>query len=101
MPPFITSRLQQAAARRHGFSVKRTMGLAQGLYEGKEIGERGATGLITYMRTDSTRVADEALVAAREYIETKYGKAVLPESAIHAGCAASAAQGSTQRTYQG
>jgi DNA topoisomerase-1 len=81
-PPFITSRLQQAAARRHGFSVKRTMGLAQGLYEGKEIGERGATGLITYMRTDSTRVADEALVAAREYIETKYGKTVLPESAI-------------------
>ena len=60
-PPFITSRLQQEAARRFGFSVKRTMGIAQGLYEGKEIGDRGQIGLITYMRTDSTRVADEAI----------------------------------------
>ena len=60
-PPFITSRLQQEAARRFGFTVKRTMGLAQGLYEGKEIGDRGPVGLITYMRTDSTRVAAEAI----------------------------------------
>lgn len=78
-PPFITSRLQQEAARRFGFSVKRTMGIAQGLYEGKEIGDRGPTGLITYMRTDSTRVADEALEAGREYIAATYGKDALPE----------------------
>ena len=77
-PPFITSRLQQEAARRFGFSVKRTMGLAQGLYEGKEIGDRGPTGLITYMRTDSTRVADEALDGGREYIRQTYGEAALP-----------------------
>ncbi len=77
-PPFITSRLQQEAARRFGFSVKRTMGIAQGLYEGKEIGERGATGLITYMRTDSTRVAEEALQAARQHIATVYGADKLP-----------------------
>lgn len=78
-PPFITSQLQQAAARRHGFSVKRTMGLAQGLYEGREIGERGPVGLITYMRTDSTRVADEAIQAVREVIESTYGKVALPD----------------------
>jgi len=55
------------------------MGIAQGLYEGKDIGDRGPTGLITYMRTDSTRVADEAIVAVREYIATTYGKDALPE----------------------
>src|SRR4051812_37211168 len=77
--PFITSRLQQEAARRFGFSVKRTMGIAQGLYEGKEIGDRGAIGLITYMRTDSTRVADEAIVGGREYIGATYGEGALPE----------------------
>ncbi|HKI86986.1 MAG TPA: type I DNA topoisomerase [Thermoanaerobaculia bacterium] len=77
-PPFITSRLQQEAARRFGFSVKRTMGIAQGLYEGKAIGERGATGLITYMRTDSTRVAEEALEAVREFIASTYGSDKLP-----------------------
>jgi DNA topoisomerase-1 len=77
--PFITSRLQQEAARRFGFSVKRTMGIAQGLYEGKEIGDRGAVGLITYMRTDSTRVADEAIVGGREYIGATYGEGALPE----------------------
>jgi DNA topoisomerase IA len=63
--PFITSRLQQEAARRYGFSVKRTMGLAQGLYEGRVIGDRGQLGLITYMRTDSTRVAAEAVAGVR------------------------------------
>src|SRR4051794_9877928 len=78
-PPFITSRLQQEAARRYGFSVKRTMGLAQGLYEGREIGGRGSVGLITYMRTDSTRVAEEALVAGRELIGATYGADALPE----------------------
>jgi DNA topoisomerase-1 len=78
-PPFITSRLQQEAARRYGFSVKRTMGLAQGLYEGREIGDRGAIGLITYMRTDSTRVAEEAITGGREYIGATYGPDSLPE----------------------
>ena len=77
-PPFITSRLQQEAARRYGFAVKRTMSLAQGLYEGREIGDRGAIGLITYMRTDSTRVADEALDAVREVISSTYGPDALP-----------------------
>ena len=76
--PFITSRLQQDAARRFGFSVKRTMALAQGLYEGREIGDRGAVGLITYMRTDSTRVSDEALTAGRELIAATYGAEALP-----------------------
>src|SRR4051812_13024875 len=78
-PPFITSRLQQEAARRYGFSVKRTMGIAQGLYEGKDIGDHGSVGLITYMRTDSTRVADEALTAGRELIAATYGPDSLPE----------------------
>jgi DNA topoisomerase-1 len=77
-PPFITSRLQQAAARRFGFPVKKTMSLAQRLYEGKEIGDHGPTGLITYMRTDSTRVAEEALEAVREWIGKEYGEASLP-----------------------
>ncbi len=78
-PPFITSRLQQEAARRYGFSVKRTMALAQGLYEGREVGDRGSTGLITYMRTDSTRVAEEALTGGREHIAAAYGPDSLPE----------------------
>ncbi len=77
--PFITSRLQQEAARRFGFSVKRTMGLAQGLYEGTEVGDRGQVGLITYMRTDSTRVADEAVDGVRELIAATYGPQALPE----------------------
>jgi DNA topoisomerase-1 len=77
-PPFITSRLQQEAARRFGFSVKRTMGLAQGLYEGRVVGERGQLGLITYMRTDSTRVAAEALDAVRDHIRATYGAGTLP-----------------------
>jgi DNA topoisomerase I len=78
-PPFITSRLQQEAARRYGFSVKRTMALAQGLYEGREVGDRGSTGLITYMRIDSTRVAEEALQGGREYIAATYSADALPE----------------------
>ena len=78
-PPFITSRLQQEAARRYGFSVKRTMALAQGLYEGREVGDRGSIGLITYMRTDSTRVSEEALTGGRELIAATYGAGSLPE----------------------
>ncbi len=80
LPPFITSRLQTDASRRLGFTVKKTMMIAQSLYEGKELGDLGTVGLITYMRTDSTRVADEALTAVRGYIGETYGKQNLPES---------------------
>jgi len=79
-PPFITSQLQQAAARRLGFAVRRTMQIAQRLYEGREIPGRGTVGLITYMRTDSTRVAQDALTAVREHIGALYGGESLPES---------------------
>jgi DNA topoisomerase-1 len=81
VPPFITSTLQQEAARKLRFSVKRTMGLAQRLYEGIALGKEGPTGLITYMRTDSTRVAEEALRDARSFIGEKFGTEYLPESA--------------------
>ena len=77
-PPFITSRLQQEAARKLYFTPSRTMKLAQGLYEGVELGDQGAVGLITYMRTDSPRVSDQALAAAREYIAKRYGEQYLP-----------------------
>jgi DNA topoisomerase I len=80
-PPFITSQLQQASARRLGFAVRRTMQIAQRLYEGREIPGRGTVGLITYMRTDSTRVSEEALRAVREHIAARYGGEALPESA--------------------
>jgi DNA topoisomerase I len=80
-PPFITSKLQQDASRRYGFSVKKTMTVAQKLYEGIEIGSEGAVGLITYMRTDSTRVSDDALNNAREFIGHEYGDKYLPEKA--------------------
>jgi DNA topoisomerase-1 len=79
-PPFITSQLQQAAARRLSFAVRRTMQIAQRLYEGREIPGRGTLGLITYMRTDSTRVSNEALGAVREHIAARYGADSLPES---------------------
>lgn len=79
-PPFITSQLQQAASRRLGLAVRRTMQIAQRLYEGREIPGRGTIGLITYMRTDSTRVSNEALTAVREHIGGKYGSESLPES---------------------
>lgn len=78
-PPFITSTLQQDASRRLGFSSKRTMKIAQELYEGIDIQGMGAVGLITYMRTDSLRISEEAVNSAREYIETAYGKSYLPE----------------------
>ncbi len=83
VPPFTTSKLQQEAVRKLHFSAKKTMMLAQRLYEGEELGEEGAVGLITYMRTDSTRVAEGALQAAREYIHKTYGEPYLPASAIH------------------
>ena len=79
-PPFITSQLQQAAARRLGYAVRRTMQIAQRLYEGREIPGRGTVGLITYMRTDSTRVSDDALQAVRELIDKEYGPESKPES---------------------
>jgi DNA topoisomerase-1 len=78
-PPFITSKLQQEASRKLGFSPKRTMRIAQRLYEGVELGTEGALGLITYMRTDSTRVSDEALAAVRRYIGERFGADYLPE----------------------
>ncbi|HEU0032846.1 MAG TPA: type I DNA topoisomerase [Kofleriaceae bacterium] len=77
--PFITSRLQQDAARKLRYSAKRTMALAQRLYEGVELGDEGPTGLITYMRTDSTRVSDDALTAVRQHIGDTYGAEYLPE----------------------
>ncbi len=80
-PPFTTSKLQQDSSRKLRFSVKRTMMIAQRLYEGVELGEEGSVGLITYMRTDSTRVSNEALAEVREYITAQYGKDYLPESA--------------------
>ncbi|HEX9020210.1 MAG TPA: type I DNA topoisomerase, partial [Nitrospirota bacterium] len=79
VPPFTTSKLQQEAGRKLGFTAKRTMGIAQGLYEGIDLGDEGTVGLITYMRTDSTRVGSEAQDEAREFIVTKYGKEYLPE----------------------
>jgi len=79
-PAFITSRLEQEASRKLRFSPKRTMMLAQKLYEGVEMGDEGPTGLITYMRTDSVRVSAEAVNEAREYIGANYGKDYLPKT---------------------
>jgi DNA topoisomerase-1 len=76
--PFTTSTLQQEASRRYGFSTKRTMMLAQQLYEGIEIAGEGTVGLVTYIRTDSTRIADEAMTAVRQLIEETYGSEYLP-----------------------
>jgi DNA topoisomerase-1 len=78
--PFITSTVQQEASRKLRFSVKRTMMLAQRLYEGIEMGKEGAVGLITYMRTDSTRISDDAIRDVRHFIGERYGKEFLPES---------------------
>jgi len=79
-PPFTTSTLQQEAFHTLGFSAARTMRIAQQLYEGLEMGEEGPVGLITYMRTDSVRVAHEALSAVRSLIASRFGKASLPEA---------------------
>ena len=78
--PFITSTLQQDSSRKLRFSVKRTMMLAQQLYEGVEVGAEGSVGLITYMRTDSTRIGEEALTEVREFIGSKYGPQYVPAS---------------------
>ncbi len=78
-PPFITSTLQQEASRKLRFTAKKTMAVAQQLYEGIELGEEGSVGLITYMRTDSNRIAAEAQQAAREFIDRTYGKDFVPE----------------------
>jgi DNA topoisomerase-1 len=83
VPPFITSKLQQEAARKLNFSVKRTMILAQRLYEGIEIDQEGSVGLITYMRTDSSRVAESALLQVRALIRRDYGEAYLPHHPIY------------------
>lgn len=78
--PFITSKLQQEASSKLRFSPKKTMGLAQRLYEGMELGEEGPVGLITYMRTDSTRLSDDALREVRTFIGEKYGLKSVPEA---------------------
>lgn len=79
--PFITSTLQQAAANRMGFTAKRTMRVAQQLYEGIDLGSMGSLGLITYMRTDSTHLSKEAITEVRKYIDTKFGPDYLPKDA--------------------
>ena len=81
-PPFITSTLQQEAAKRFYFSARRTMQIAQSLYEGVELKDEGPTGLITYMRTDSTRVADEAIEQVRALIGEKFGPDDLPAKPV-------------------
>ncbi len=81
-PPFITSKLQQEAARKLGFSVKRTMTTAQRLYEGVEVGKEGLVGLITYMRSDSVRVSDTALSEVRDFIGGSFGAKYLPEKPV-------------------
>ena len=73
-PPFTTSTMQQEASRKLGFTLKKTMSIAQGLYEGVKIPEKGTIGLITYMRTDSTRISEEARAAAKEHITATYGE---------------------------
>ena len=79
LPPFITSQLQRDASNKLGFNVRRTMGVAQRLYEGIDVGAEGTVGLITYMRTDSPRVAPEAIEGAREWIGKQLGKKYLPQ----------------------
>ncbi len=82
VPPFITSKLQQEAFKKLRFPVKKTMQVAQKLYEGIEIGPEGSVGLITYMRTDSTRVGDDALGAVRRHVAGTYGEDFLPEKPV-------------------
>lgn len=79
LPPFITSTLQQDASRKIRFSVKKTMVIAQKLYEGIELGSEGPVGLITYMRTDSVRISDTALADVREFVQNKFGDKFLPQ----------------------
>ena len=79
-PPFTTSTMQQEASRKLNMTPRRTMAIAQQLYEGVDITGEGTVGLITYMRTDSLRISDEAQAAARSFIESRYGAAYRPES---------------------
>jgi DNA topoisomerase-1 len=78
-PPFVTSKLQQEASRKLGFQPQRTMQIAQRLYEGEELGDEGSVGLITYMRTDSTRISADALQEVRKMIQGQYGKPYMPD----------------------
>src|SRR6187455_442864 len=82
VPPYTTSKLQQEGARKLRFTVKKTMMLAQRLYEGIELGEEGRIGLVTYMRTDSTRVSDDAMQMVRSYVSDFYGAPYLPEKPV-------------------
>ncbi len=82
-PPFVTSKLQQEASRKLGFQPRRTMQIAQQLYEGVELGTEGSVGLITYMRTDSTRISADAVGAARQFIKNQYGQEYLPEKPVN------------------
>ncbi len=79
LPPFITSTLQQDSSKKNRFSVKKTMLVAQGLYEGIELGSEGPVGLITYMRTDSVRASDNAVAEARDFISKNYGGGYVPK----------------------
>ncbi|MBI3061347.1 MAG: type I DNA topoisomerase [Deltaproteobacteria bacterium] len=81
-PPFVTSKLQQEAARKLGFQPQRTMQIAQRLYEGVDLGSEGSVGLISYMRTDSTRISGEAVQEVRQYIHRQFGKDYLPEKPV-------------------
>src|SRR5213078_2256667 len=81
-PPFTTSTLQQDAGKRLKLGAKKTMQLAQKLYEGAELGSAGRVGLITYMRTDSIRISDEAAKMASEFIYENYGKEYLPDAPV-------------------
>jgi DNA topoisomerase I len=91
-PPFTTSTLQQEAAKRLGFTAQRTMRTAQQLYEGIDLGAEGATGLITYMRTDSTRVASSAIDAARSFVSERFGESYVPQKPRNWGGQQKAAQ---------
>src|SRR5690606_9170369 len=79
-PPFITSSMQQEAARKLNFRAAKTMQIAQQLYEGVDLGKEGTVGLITYMRTDSPRISPVAQEEAREYIRSAFGAAYVPET---------------------
>ncbi len=92
-PPFITSTLQQAAFRAFGYSAQKTMVLAQQLYEGIDLGEEGAVGLITYMRTDAVRLAPEAVEGVRAHIMSAYGPEYLPAEPLHYKSRKSAQEG--------
>ena len=82
-PPFTTSTLQQEASRKLGMTPRRTMAIAQQLYEGVDIQGEGSVGLITYMRTDSLRISEEAIAADRDFILSRYGKEYYPPKANH------------------